>query len=394
MIALTTADRLKGIEDSPTLALAAKAKALTAAGKSVVDFTAGEPDFPTPDAIKRAGVAAIEQNHTRYTAAAGLPALREAIARQLSERLGVSYRPAQVIVSCGAKHALYNTLQVLCQPGDEVLVLSPYWVSYPPLVRLAGASPVIVQTREEEQFQPEAEAVASAVTARTRAVILNSPCNPTGAVIERERLSALARLARERDLLVISDEIYDQLVYPPRRACSIVEVEPQLAEQTIVVNGVSKTYSMTGWRIGYAAGPQALIDRMITLQSHATSNPASISQHAAMEALSQRADVEEAVSTMREEFARRRDRMAEGLNRIPGCRVTTPHGAFYAWCNVSGLGAGAEQIASQWLEQALVATVPGEGFGSSSHIRFSFAASMASIEEGLKRLEQWVKARR
>jgi len=401
MTAFTIADRLKGVESSPTLALAAKAKALAAAGQRVVNFTAGEPDFPTPELVKRAGIAAIERNETRYTPAAGLPQLREAIAQDLGKRLGVAYRPEQVIVSCGAKHALYNALQVICQPGDEVVVLSPYWVSYPPLVRLAGAAPVIVETSAGAHFQPDVDAVADAVTSRTRALMLNSPSNPTGVVIEPERLSALAGLARAKELIIISDEIYDQLVYPPHHACSVVQAAPEEAERTIVVNGVSKTYSMTGWRIGYAAAPQPVVDAMTRLQSHSTSNPTSISQHAALAALAasdpggqSRGGIEAEVAAMREEFARRRDQLVAGLNRLDGCHVETPHGAFYAWCQVSDLGESAGALAARWLEEALVATVPGEGFGSSSHIRFSFATSMEAIAEGVTRLEQWVKEHR
>ena len=374
------------MESSPTLALAAKAKALAKAGKSVLDFTAGEPDFPTPEPIKRAGIRAIEADETRYTPAAGIPELRAAIAEHANKQRGTRYTPAQTIVTCGAKHALFNVFQALCQPGDEVIVLSPYWVSFPAFVRLSGATPVIVETRESEGFQPDLEQIRAAVTEATKAIIINSPSNPTGAVVEPGRLQALARFALERGLMVVSDEIYDELVYPPAAQTSIVRVEPRVAEQTVVIGGVSKTYSMTGWRIGYALGPSPLIEAMITVQSHSTSNPTSISQRAALAALT---GDQGSVELMRKEFQRRRDRLVQGLNAIRGFRVGVPEGAFYAWCNISGLGQPAATVAARWLEEALIATVPGEGFGSPAHIRFSFATSMDTIDEALKRLAAW-----
>ncbi len=382
------ADRLRGVESSPTLALAAKAKALQRAGSPVLDLTAGEPDFPTPDSVKRAGIAAIERNETRYTPAAGTPELRSALASHLSQRLGIAYTPAQIVVSCGAKHALYNLVQVLCQPGDEVMIFSPYWVSYVPMVRLAGATPVLVPLGEANRFQPDMAVVRAAVTERTKAMILNSPSNPTGMLIERARLMELATLALERDLIIISDEIYDQLVYPPHQACSIVQAQPRVADRTVLVNGVSKTYSMTGWRIGYSAGPQPITEALIALQSHSTSNPTSISQHAALEAIT---GDQAPVARMAEAFHQRRDRLVNGLNRLPGLSCVMPHGAFYAWCHIGCLGQRAEVIASRWLEEALVAVVPGEGFGSAQHVRFSFAAPAQIIDEALSRLQRWLE---
>lgn len=384
------AERLRYVEGSPTLALAAKAKALAKAGQRVLDLTAGEPDFPTPAHIKQAGIRAIESNQTTYTPVAGIPELRAAIAAQLTQGLRARYESSQVIVSCGAKHALFNCFQALCQPGDQVILFAPYWVSYPPLVRLAGATPVIVDTREEEGFLPDPRAVRAAISSATKMIVLNSPSNPTGAVIDEGRLKAIAQLARDEHLVVVSDEIYDQLVYPPARHVSLVALAPDLVERIIVVGGVSKTYSMTGWRIGYAAGPQPWIEAMINVQSHSTSNPTSISQHAALAALT---GDQEPVTRMRQEFQQRRDRFVSGLNRLAPLRCTLPGGAFYAWCNVSGLGQSAEATAAQWLEQALVATVPGEGFGAPGFIRLSFAASMETLEESLDRLSQWLKRR-
>ena len=382
------ADRLKYIEGSPTLALAAKAKALAKAGKPVLDFTAGEQDFPTPEPIKQAGIRAIQANHTTYTPVAGIPELRAAIASTVNRQRSTAYQPSQTIVTCGTKHALFNVFQVLCQPGDEVMVLCPYWVSFPSLVQLSGATPIIVETSEEDGFVPEVDAVRARISDATKAIIVNSPSNPTGAVIPHEVLSAIARLARERNLIVVSDEIYDQLVYPPARHVSIVQAAPELIDQTIIVGGVSKTYSMTGWRIGYVAGPKNVIDAMSALQSHSTSNPTSISQHAALEAIT--GDQGE-VQRMANEFERRRDALVGGLNRISGLSCLNPQGAFYAWCNVSRLGQSAETIASRWLDEINLAVVPGEGFGSSSHVRFSFATSLQVIDEALDRLKQWTR---
>lgn len=382
------ATRLRHIEPSATLALAAKAKALASAGQTVLDFTAGEPDFPTPDHIKAAGIQAIHANHTKYTPVAGLPALRAAIVDAVNRQRRTAYTPSQSLVTCGTKHALFNVFQALCDPGDEVILVSPYWVSFPALVQLAGAKPVIVETREEDHFLPDPEAVRRALSRATKAMIINSPSNPTGAVIDRARLEALAGMAQERGLIVVSDEIYDQLVYPPAAHVSIVEAAPKLRGQTVIVGGVSKTYSMTGWRIGYAVGPQPWVEAMITLQSHSTSNPTSISQHAALAALT---GDQQPVARMRQEFQQRRDRLIEGLNRLPTLRVTRPDGAFYAWCNISRLAPSASTLAAQWLEEAQVAVVPGEGFGAPQFVRFSFAASLETIDEGLARLARWLQ---
>ncbi len=390
MTALTLPERLRDVEGSPTLALAAKAKALANAGKPVLDFTAGEPDFPTPDPVKRAGIRAIESNQTRYTPVAGLPELRAAVAQQVNRTRHTNYSAAHVLVSCGAKHALFNVFQALCQPGDEVILLSPYWVSFPALVRLAGAKPVIVPTQEADGFQPDLAAIRNAISGATKALVINSPSNPTGAVVSKARLEALAALALERHLVVISDEIYDELVYPPAAHRSITQLNPQMADCTVLIGGVSKTYSMTGWRIGWAVGPEPLVEAMTTLQSHSTSNPTSISQHAALAALT---GEQSSVAAMRKEFLARRDRLVQGLAALPGLRVKTPEGAFYAWCNVRGLGQSAQATAQQWLDEALVATVPGEGFGSSEHIRFSFATSLQTIDDALRRLDSWCRKR-
>ena len=385
------ADRLRYIEGSPTLALAAKAKALAKAGKPVLDFTAGEPDFPTPEPIKQAGIQAIQDNHTKYTPVPGLPELRTAVAASVNRQRGTVYQASHVIATCGTKHALFNVFQTLCQPGDEVIVLSPYWVSFPPLVRLSGAAPVIVETTEEDGFLPDPDAIRAALSDTTKAIIVNSPSNPTGAVIDEDRLKAIARIALERGLIVVSDEIYDQLVYPPARHVSIVQAEPKVHDRTVIVGGVSKTYSMTGWRIGYAVGPQPWIEAMINVQSHSTSNPTSISQYAALAALT---GDQQPVAQMLKEFQQRRDRLVNGLNSLAPLHCTIPGGAFYAWCNVKGLAQSADATATRWLEDALVATVPGEGFGAPGHIRMSFATSLKTIDEALQRLHDWLKKQR
>jgi aspartate aminotransferase len=382
------ADRLRHVEGSPTLALAAKAKALVKAGKAVLDFTAGEPDFPTPEHVKQAGIQAIRAEHTKYTPVAGIPELRAAIAASVNRQRHTSFHPAQAIVTCGTKHALFNVFQALCQAGDEVVIMTPYWVSFPPLVHLAGAKPVFVETLEEDRFLPDPDAVRATISDATKAIIINSPNNPTGAVIEEDRLKTIAQIACERDLVVVSDEIYDQLAYPPARHVSVVQAAPQVVDRTVIVSGVSKTYSMTGWRIGYAVGPQPWIDAMVNVQSHSTSNPTSISQYAALDALT---GDQQPVAHMRNEFQRRRDRLVDGLNRLPPLRCLLPGGAFYAWCNVSGLGQSADAIAAQWLEEALVATVPGEGFGAQGFIRFSFAVSLETIDKALQRLDAWLR---
>ena len=390
MPSLALAERLRHVEASPTLALAAKAKALAKAGQRILDFTAGEPDFPTPEHIKQAAIQAIRDNQTKYTPVAGIPELRAAVAATVNRTRGTSYQPAQTLVTCGTKHALFNAFQALCQPGDEVIVPAPYWVSFPPLVHLAGAKPVVVETREEDGFLPDPQAVRAALTDATKAIIVNSPSNPTGAVIDEGRLKAIARLAVERDLVVVSDEIYDELVYPPARHVSIVQAAPEVRERAVILGGVSKSYSMTGWRIGWAAGPQPWIEAMANIQSHSTSNPASISQHAALAALT---GDQAPVAAMRNEFQERRDRLVQGLNRLAPLRCALPGGAFYAWVNVQGLGQSAEAVASQWLEDLLIAVVPGEGFGATGFVRMSFATSLDTIDEALARLKAWLAKR-
>ena len=387
------ADRLKTLAPSSTLAVQAKAKALRAQGIDVISFGAGEPDFDTPERIKEAAVQAMRRGQTKYTEVAGIPELRAAVCAKFQRDNGLAYEPADVLVSCGAKHTLFNMVTALLNPGDEVLVPSPYWVSYPEQARLVGGVPVAVETAEATGFDLDPERLRAAVTPRTKAVILNSPNNPTGAVFSPEALRSVAGLAVEQKLLVVSDECYEALTFEGRHV-SIASFGPEIKARTLVINTCSKAYAMTGWRIGYAAGPRELIRAMTDVQSQMTSNPSSIAQWAALEAL---AGPQDEVAKMAGEFDRRRRLIVGGLNALPGVRCVTPKGAFYAFPNVSGLFGkrvkgtdtalrGSVDVAAFLLEQARVAVVPGVDFGSDAHVRLSYATSDALISEGLARM--------
>jgi len=385
--------RLKAVVPSPTLAINAKAAALAAEGKNVIRLAVGEPDFFTPRNVKDAAIAAIEGNKTTYTPAAGINELKEAVCRKFAEDNGLSYSPKEVMVSVGAKQAIYNAIVALVDPGDEVIIPAPYWVSYPDQVRLAGGEPVIIKTDESTGFKITGAMLRSAVTARSKVLILNSPNNPTGAVYSREELEELAAVIEEHGLCVITDEVYESLVYGQEKHVSIASLSPRVKDRAVVVNGVSKTYCMTGWRIGYAAGPAEVIAAMARLQGHSTSNAASICQYAAVAALDGPKDD---LRAMVREYERRRDYMTERINRLPGFSAALPAGAFYVFPNVSGaLGCtiagraveSAEDLATVILEQALVAVVPGEGFGAPENIRFSYSASMEDIREAMDRIE-------
>jgi aspartate aminotransferase len=391
------ARRLSAIKPSPTLALNARAKALAAAGEDVVGFAAGEPDFDTPAHIKRAAVQALDEGFTKYTATAGIPELRAAICDKLKADNGLSYTPEQVVVSNGAKHCLYNFFQVLLDDGDEVIIFNPAWVSYPDMVALAGGKPVCVPTREEEGWVPDPELFARAITPRTRAVVLNSPSNPTGAVLSAEALTELARVVeRHPNLMVVTDDIYEKLLYTGRPFVEVLNVAPHLADRTVVVNGLSKAFAMTGWRVGYAAGPKPLISAMQMLQDQSTSNVSSISQRAAVAALRGPMDT---VDTMVREFLARRDLFVAGLRALPGVRLHAPDGAFYVFPSVHGLLGrkhrgkaleGSVHISQVLLDDYRLAAVPGEPFGGEGYLRLSFAASRATIEKGLARLRDFV----
>ncbi len=391
------AKRARAIKPSPTLATAAKAKAMKAQGIDVVDFGVGEPDFDTPENVKQAGIKAIQSGFTKYTPAGGTDELKDAIIEKFRKDNGLAYERSQVLVSCGAKHSLYNIAEALFDPGDEIIIPSPYWVSYPDQVILNDAIPVIVETREREGFRISADALEKAVTKRTKAIVLNSPSNPTGLAYDKATLEAVAAVAVKHKVYVISDEIYEKLVYDGFRHHSIASLGPEIKDLTVVVNGVSKSHSMTGWRIGYAAGPKDVITAMANIQSQSTSNPASISQKAALEALRGPQDF---IATMNGEFDKRRKYMVGRLNAMPGVTCLMPVGAFYAFPNISklyGKSANGKSIrnssdlATYLLEEAKVALVSGDAFGADAHIRLSYATSMENIAKGLDRIETAVK---
>jgi aspartate aminotransferase len=392
------ADRLKTLAPSSTLAVQARAKALRAKGVDVISFGAGEPDFDTPARIKDAAARAMQAGQTKYTEVPGIPELRAAICAKFRRDNGLDYEPADVLVSCGAKHALFNLAVALLNPGDEVLVPSPYWVSYPEQGRLLGAVPVAVPTDEATGFDLDPDRLRAAVTGRTKLIVLNSPNNPTGAVFSAATLETVARLAVERGLWIVSDECYEALTFEGRHR-SVAAFGGDVKARTIVVNTCSKAYAMTGWRIGYAAGPRELIGAMTDVQSQVTSNPSSIAQWAAVEALS---GPQDDVAKMAGEFDRRRRLIIEGLNAVPGVSCRMPRGAFYAFANISGLLGkkapggvplrGSADVAAFLLDHARIAVVPGLDFGSDAHVRFSYATSAELIREGLARMAHAVRA--
>jgi aspartate aminotransferase len=368
---------------------------MAAAGVDVIDLSVGEPDFPTPEHICRAAEAAIRSGKTKYTPAAGIPALRQAVADDYARRSGLVTKPAQVVVSNGAKHSLHNVFTALLDEGDEVVVPTPYWVSYAELVKLAGGRPVLLETRIEDDFKLRPEALRAAVTPRTRMLLLCSPSNPTGVVYDPAELAALADVAIEADLSVVADEIYDQLVFDGRKSPSFPTLRPGLAERTVVVAGVSKTYSMTGWRIGWTICPEPLAKAIANLQSQETSNPCSVSQHAAVAALT---GPQECVAEMRAAFQRRRDLVAGRLKAMPGVRLPDIGGAFYAFFDIRsalersrarGLGTSLAWCEAL-LEQEHVALVAGSAFGAEGHVRMSFAAAEEKLTAGLDRIAKFL----
>lgn len=391
------AQRIKAIKPSPTLALNARAKALAAQGVDVAGFVAGEPDFDTPDFIKQAATDALKAGFTKYTPTAGIPELREAICAKLQRDNQLTYAPDQVLVSVGAKHSLYNIFQALLNEGDEVIIFTPYWVSYPDMVMLAGGKPVILPTKEENGYAPDPEALKRALTPRTRAVIINSPSNPTGAVYSRAALEGIAAAVKDHDCLIVSDDIYEKLLYQGQ-FLNIANVAPELFPRLVVVNGMSKAYSMTGWRLGYAAGPKPLISGMQMIQDQSTSNPNSITQKAGVAALK---GPTEFLTKMVEEFRARRELIVSGLNGLDGVKCRTPEGAFYVFPDVRGLlqrqykGAplgSSSRISEVLLDEFRVAVMPGAPFGAEGYLRLSFATSREVIQKGLSRMKDFVAA--
>ncbi|MEK6692481.1 MAG: pyridoxal phosphate-dependent aminotransferase [Nitrospirota bacterium] len=389
---MSLSKRVSGIKPSPTLSIDAKAKALKAQGVDIVGFGAGEPDFDTPDNIKEAAIKAIRDGFTKYTPVAGIDELKDAIIEKFKRDNDLNYERTEIIVSCGAKHSLYNIAQALFDPGDEIIIPSPYWVSYPDQAILNDATPVIVKTGDDFRLTPQI--LKEKITPKTKALILNSPSNPTGMAYDKKGLEEIAEVAVRHKIYIISDEIYEKLVYDGFRHVSIASLSTDVKTLTLVVNGLSKSHSMTGWRIGYTAGTKEVISAMTNIQSQSTSNPTSIAQKAAVEALR---GPQDSLKKMVEAFDRRRKYMVERLNRMDGVSCIMPTGAFYAFPKVSSLyGKGFEgkiikdsyDMARYLLEDAKVAVVPGEPFGADEYIRLSYATSMENIKKGLDRIEE------
>ena len=390
------AARVARIKPSPTLAITMKAKALRAEGRDVIGFGAGEPDFDTPSNIKQAAIKAMDEGFTKYTPSGGIDELKDAIINKFQLDNKLTYSRSQIVVSCGAKDTLYNLAQALFEEGDEVIIPSPYWVSYPDIVILAGATPVILETKESDGFKISPEKLERAITKNTRAIVLNSPSNPSGVAYSYDDLEGMAEVVVKKGILVISDDIYEKIVYDDFRFYNIASVGEEMKRLTVVVNGVSKTYAMTGWRIGYAAGPETIISAVTKIQSQNISNPTSISQKAAVEALEGSQDT---VFKMVKEFQARRDYIVEKLNNIPGINCMNPQGAFYVFPDVSSLYgmsfngkkiSSSTDLAEYLLDKVDVAVVPGVAFGNDNHIRLSYAMSMENIGEGLRRIGEAV----
>jgi aspartate aminotransferase len=396
-------ERIMQVKPSATLELTALANRLKAQGVDVIGFGAGEPDFDTPQSIKEAACRAIEAGKTKYTPAGGIPELKKAVIEKFKRDNNLDYTPAEVTINCGGKHSFYNLMQVLLNEGDEVIVPAPYWVSYPSIVTLAGGKSVIVDCPESRGFKMTPDQLKKAITRKTRAVILNSPSNPTGAVYDRKELESLAEIILEKDILVISDDIYECMLYGGKTFCNAASLSEELKKKTVVLNGVSKTYSMTGWRIGYMAGDSQIIKHVETLQSQSTSNPTSIAQWASVEALNGDQSV---INDMLHAFSRRRALIVEGLNAIPGISCPWPDGAFYAFPGVSGIFGfkgwksvkekyqstnNSSVLCSYLLDEARVAVVPGVEFGNDDYLRLSYATSDENITKGLARIAEAVQ---
>jgi aspartate aminotransferase len=395
-MAVNLANRVMALTPSTTLAITAKAKELKEQGEDVIGLGAGEPDFNTPQHIIDAAVESMNQGHTKYTPSAGLPALKKAIIEKFEKDQGLTYKSNEILVGNGAKHVLYTLFQVLLNDGDEVIIPTPYWVSYPEQVKLAGGVPVYVEGNESNQFKITAAQLEKAITEKTKAVIINSPSNPTGVIYSPEELTELGNICLEKDVLIVSDEIYEKLIYGENKHVSIAELSPRLKAQTIVINGVSKSHSMTGWRIGYAAGNKEIIEAMTNLASHSTSNPTTTAQYAAIAAYSGSQDT---VEEMRQAFANRLEIIYDKLVAIPGFSCVKPQGAFYLYPNVKEAAelTGYQDVDSfveALLVEAKVAVIPGSGFGTPDNIRLSYATSLTHLENAVERIQQFVESKR
>lgn len=393
---MSISKRVNLIGPSPTLAITAKAKQMKQEGIDVIGFGAGEPDFDTPIHIKEAAKKAIDSGFTKYTPASGIKELKEAICKKFKNDNNLDCSPGEILVSCGAKHSIFNAILTLCDEGNEVILPSPYWVSYPEMIKVAGAKPTILKTTQENNFKITPQQLQEAITSKTKLLILNSPANPTGMVYTKDELQLLSNILVEAGIYCISDEIYEKIIYDGQEHISIASLGPPIKRLTIVVNGVSKSYSMTGWRIGYAAGPKEIIQAMSNLQSHSTSNPTSISQKAALAALE---GPQEPLFNMVAEFIKRRDHMVERLNSINGISCLKPQGAFYVFPDVSQIIGKTFKgeiikdsvfLAKILLDEANVAVVPGSAFGTDEYLRLSYATFMKNISRGLERIERLI----
>lgn len=384
------AKRVAGITPSLTLAITSKASEMKQQGLDVVNFAAGEPDFDTPVYIKEAAIRAIKEGFTKYTPATGYQQLKEAISRKLAQDSHIHYSPSQIIVSSGAKHALYNILQVLCEKGDEIVIASPYWVSYPQMIKLAGAKVRTIKTKAENGFKLDKKSLSCNITRKTKILILNSPGNPTGCVYSHQELAQIAEVIIRHNLYVISDEIYEKLIFNQKKHISFASLNKKVFKRTIVISGVSKSYAMTGWRIGYlACAEQRIIEAISNLQSHSTSNPCSISQKAAWEALAK--TKKNQLNCMVKGFQLRRDCMLRGLEKVAGFSPFKPDGAFYVFCKISKAGLDSTTFAQRLLKQTKVAVIPGKAFGRDDYIRLSFTTSREQIKKGIGRIKDWVE---
>jgi len=380
--------RAASLSPSLTLAIDAKAKQMKADGLDVVGFGAGEPDFDTPQHIKDAAAKALADGFTKYTPSSGIPELRQAIADKFNRDNGLTYKPSQIIVSCGGKHSCYNVILATCEEGDEVIIPAPYWLSYPEMVKLTSATPIILGTSDKTEFKVTPEQLRAAITPRTRLFILNSPSNPTGSLYTRDEIKALGDICVEKGVLIMSDEIYEKLVYDGAEHVSVASFSPAHNDHTILVHGFAKAYSMTGWRLGYLAAPEPIAKAIDAIQSHSTSNPTSFAQKGAVAALN---GPQDHLKIWLAEYARRRGYAHKRLNSIPGISCVNAKGAFYLFPNISKLGLKSAEFCAKLLEQEKVAAVPGIAFGADDYLRISYATSMANIEKGLDRLEKFAR---
>jgi len=386
---METASRLQQLTPSLTLAIDSKAKAMLAEGIEVFGFGAGEPDMDTPEHIKAAAIKALQEGRTKYTPSAGIPELRQAISQKFLKDNGLDYKSSQVIVSNGAKQSCFNAIAAVVNEGDEVIIPAPYWLSYPEMVRIVGGEPVFIQTREENSWKITPEDFENAMTPRTKMIILNSPGNPTGSIYTREELKALSEVAAEEDIYILSDEIYEKLTYDGAEHVSVASVSPEAYDLTITVNGFSKAYAMTGWRLGYLAAPEPIARAIDSMQSHMTSNPCSFAQYGGLAALT---GDQQCVVDMRDEFDIRRQYMFERLTQISGISAVRPQGAFYVLANISALGLKSQNFADRLLTKANVAIVPGIAFGDDRTVRLSYATSLDVIKSGLDRIEEFCRS--